>query len=151
MRTTTAMSDADVIIARRFCEFKCCASSLNSHMPHWNGPQRLHINQNADTCNREDFIRQQLQWLPRRTSVSMTTRKKRFPWRHRRSDRRVVMMTPHRRRRSLPRRNPPGDHALTTVTPPTRKMMTTTMGAMTTTMGAPMTAMISSTTLPSIS
>jgi hypothetical protein len=89
-----------------------CLFTEQSYAHHWNGPWRLYINQNANTCNRYDSIRRRLQWLPRRASTSIQTRKKMCPQRRRRSDEWVAMMmatTPHRhrRRRSLLKRTPP--------------------------------------------
>jgi hypothetical protein len=63
-----------------------CLFTEQSYAHHWNGPWRLYINQNANTCNRYDSIRRQLQWLPRRASTSILTRKKMCPQRRRRSD-----------------------------------------------------------------
>jgi hypothetical protein len=113
--------------------------------PHQKGPRWLHINCNADTCNRKDSIRR-LQWPLHWTSASMPMRKWRIPRRRWRGDRRSVMTTtmmatpPLRRRRYLPRRNPPGDSAPMTVTPPTQRTMTTTtmMTTTTTMMGVKM-------------
>jgi hypothetical protein len=101
-----------------------------------------------------------VQWLPRRKSASMSTRKNRCSRRRRRSDGHLAMTMTHRRRRSLLRRNPPTEPALTMVTPPTQRttttMATTTGVSTTTTTAATMmmtmtTTTGATTTMPSIS
>jgi hypothetical protein len=126
-----------------------CLFTEQWHAPHRKGLRWLHINQNADTCNWKDSIRQWLQWLLHWTSASIPMRKQRIPQRHWRSDGCSATMTPlHQRSKYLPRRNPPDEPAPTTMTPPTQRMTTTataraTPGAMRTTTSSPMTHSIS--------
>jgi hypothetical protein len=53
---TTVMGDADVIITHRYYDAWSHLSIKQWHVPHREGPRRLYINRNADTCNKKDSI-----------------------------------------------------------------------------------------------